>query len=551
MAKKYQAPIERRPLLDPRKKETMLMVLIRNQRAHEAVRELLKPKHVRSMGEGYAILWKVVCDFYARHQSLPPRDLIMDDVQNVIAARADDLDEAEVAELEAFLDLAFEGADQGKGIGHSPVHREEAIATAKLFLEEVLAAQLLDSAGQNNTVPVDLPALLQRAHSDAMAAASIVSAADADDCLCPPGWDTRERVPLRSTGLSIFDHFLGGGDLGGEVMVLMGPLGSCKTLTCVQGAACAIKQANMRWRNGETGGKVPKVFFVSTEVLRGEFRDRIISYLATVPVTRLAQMASIEDLCKADEPGATEETRYELRFFDEQLRVCEFQSEYRRVCNAAKMLNKHGVFIDFTSANSERPNAGYGGIAEVAQIVKAKLRQYNDTAVPYTFWLDHAAALASRIIEAGADRSELRHILRAIPLQCRDLLGVPYNQPVWIAHQLSGVANSKGPVADIDHTDADECKQFAMFANFAVVIGRPNEEQLCKIRCTKHRRQPPREYGIIQVDGLFSRVRNMSESYAIDACQGKIRPVSEINQVVPGDAPLSQRRVRGPEPHAW
>lgn len=550
MAKKREAKTQdnRRPRLEPRQKETMLMILIRNPQAHVAVRSILKAKHVRDMGDGYAELWQIVCDFYDRQQRLPTQELLLDELQALVSHRPGLIDEDELAGLESFLDWVFDKEVHGAPVSKSKVHCAEALRLAKLYLEESLALTIANTAVTDLTIATDLPALLQEVQTEAAAAGSLLSADAANDQVFAAGWDTEIQVKLRATGMGIFDRFMGGGDAPGETVVFMGPYGSCKSIVAVQGCANAAKQAQTLYATGKTKDAKPKAVFVTAETPKLEFRQRILSCLARIPRIRLADMKSLKDLSRASEPGATKETEYELAFFKKTKKSGVFRSEYDRVQDAITVVNNHLVFIDFTGTDPTLAGVGYGGMRELQGIVAAKFRRYDGAAYPFTFWIDHAAAMAARIMMAAeaagkTDPAALRTALRNLVLQARDWLSVPYNTSTWIMQQLSGEANSRGPITKVDHTDSDECKSFAMYADHAIVTGKPTEEQLCRFLYTKHRRTPPRSYAIARVDGAFARITDVSNLYVVDEGEHKI-VLKETQKNSPAGEAAARRPAR-------
>ena len=117
-----KAVTDRRTTLDQKKKESMLAVLIRNQEAHESVSELLKPRFVEEgIGSGHALVWKMVKDFYAKHEELPTKDIIVPELHNLLKADEDLLSEDELGETDDFIEFVFDDAEHGKKMPKSPL----------------------------------------------------------------------------------------------------------------------------------------------------------------------------------------------------------------------------------------------------------------------------------------------------------------------------------------------------------------------------------------------------------------------------------------------
>jgi len=119
-----------------------------------------------------------------------------------------------------------------------------------------------------------------------------------------------------------------------------------------------------------------------------------------------------------------------------------------------------------------------------------------------------------QLAASGADSSDLRHRITETALMSSNMLAKPFSCPVWLIHQLSGVANASfKPGARLHHTDSAESKSFAENLDFAFVIGNLNEKNQGQIACTKHRRAPSKAARVIEVDGDFNTVISRDDLY--------------------------------------
>ena len=95
---------EKRHLLSPRDRETMMSILIRNPVVFETFRELLKFDHFSELDVGYALVWRTVSKFYDTYNELPDRSLLMTELESVLDNSADSLNDTERSDMEAFVD---------------------------------------------------------------------------------------------------------------------------------------------------------------------------------------------------------------------------------------------------------------------------------------------------------------------------------------------------------------------------------------------------------------------------------------------------------------
>ena len=515
-----------RPALDNKKKEEMLAILIRNQVAFEAVHDIVELQHIRDIGEGHALVWQTVVSLYETDRELPPLGRLLNEVHQAISAKPGLITQEEAATVDNFIDYAFDDTEHGKDLSKSEIYAKAAIVTCRRFLQEYVSFSYKENAYKDGKIPADPLEALEEYKNKLEVIGSLTDVSL--DLAYPEGWDTRERVRLFSSGATILDVFMGEGWRGGEVLLFMAPFGSCKTLLTCHAIASTIKHCDSEYRKAIRVWKKrckkkpelkhprrPMVVLIFTEGTKSDYRVRVMSNLAKVPWKTLAQMESVDNLSE-ELAGQGEDTAYELHEFSKSSDD-SFLTEQERVLGGAKMANEHLLLIDCTDSDPTQKPIGKGGISEISNIVAGYFRA-NPNSYPVAFWLDHASALADRIceaIEGNTDNSLLRQTLKRIPRQCRDKLGIPYNAPVAVMHQLSGEANARSSTAKMHHTDGADAKSIAEYVDFAIVGGAPNNESLMVLSCTKHRREPPRALRIAQLDGRFNRVTDASDDYHV------------------------------------
>lgn len=539
MPKKTPARREKPPALDgtrldlltPRQKERTLSVLIRHPGAFAAVRDNIKPKHIGSrMGPPYQLVWDVVLKFHKRYGVLPAKHQLLDQVADRVARDATvTLSPEEEEEVADFIVRAFDKDVVGANLHRNDAECAVAIVNCSHLLNEYSAIKLKSAIMDKTTIPADMVAVLRETEAEIAAASSLAS--PKVDLLFPDGWDDQPALVVTSTRIPMFDKFFGGW-VPGEVYVFMGPYGSCKTLVGVQAVAHMLEYCAEQYSAGNTGGRLPVVFLISTEMDRRELQRRLLACVGVVPVDRLLS-TKVSDLDDSNEPGAIAATQYEKERMEHIAGAGVFRNEKMRTSGGAALANRHLVYIDATDSNVNEPGLGGGGVAEIAAKIGAWLRD-NPNAYPVLFALDHAKALADKIHASQDLKPEhMRGTLGRIPFECGQLLAKKYDAPFLLLHQLSGEANSRKPTAKISHTDADECKSFAQYADFAIQTGNVTEDgrRLCIWRCTKHRRMPPTGTCIVHVDGRFGRVEDKSSRYVVTPGEGSIVTVEEYESL--------------------
>lgn len=532
--------VERRGMLDAAQKDEMFAVLVRNPNAFELVHDAMTVDKIQEISDAYGVIWKVVRGFYKDYAELPTKSQIHTEVRGLLKQDPGMFTYEDEEEFIDFLDYAFDDEEHGKDLSRSRGHERSAVATAKLFLEEHSTLKYQEQVHHNGRIIADLPAALQ-AHRDELAVAEQLTTVTSTE-LFPEGWDEKPGLELRPTGVGAMDRLLSGGLAGGEVLAFMAPFGSCKTTVAVQTVCLAAEKAS----RGESLIPLKKkqravAFLISTEMVIDEFRIRALSFMTKIPRKRLARAIGpekgIKTLSNSTEPGSTKETHYEKKAFKTQIEHGDgFMSEQQRVRTAIAILERHLFFLDCTEANPDRPPLTGSGIRDIANWVKSIIRK-DKTICPSIFVLDHASALALCCLQDAKNGfDDLRQILRDIPRKCGEILAKPYKVGCIVFHQLSGEANSRGPAADIHHTDAAECKAFAEYADHAIMCGRPTEnaDQVAKWKMTKHRREPPREHALVKIVGHVCKVVDVSATFATTADNRAIVRKTDLNRIESG-----------------
>lgn len=528
--------LPRRGLLSQRKKETMLAVLLRNEEVFAQLVPQLHVRDVRSVSDAHAAVYRAALAFHQAHGCLPNKPQLKDQCQQLIDDFPVQLSHAECSAMEAFVDLVFDKKEWGKkDLASDATYAAFAIASFKQFREEVLAVEL-QSKFDGARVPVDLAGCIR----NVLQKVDEVKSLDIGPAkpIFGPGWRQRQRAAVAPTGLSVFDSFTGGGLRKKESLLFMAPYGSCKTVISVMGLVEGAKLSQMMTNAPDNvEGHIYKSVLASYEMPLEELQERCLAYLARVPRSRLEEIGDMDDPEKGLRTG-TELLPYEKKAFRRDLaKNVNIPTELQRVEAAEELLNKHAVFIDMTGGNADEPERGSGGVQELAAVLRAEQRHDPKLVFEYV-WIDHLAAMIEQQLGAievmNLGESTRRYLIRQSALQITKLIAKRFDVPVVVLHQLSGDANSRGPVAKVHHTDGDECRTVGMPFDFAIVSGSPTEdnERLCVFDMSKHRRRPPRQRQIVRVRGDFNQITNVSNKYTVDYNTRRIVTVEEAESVV-------------------
>jgi len=519
--------MKRRPALDQRKKELMMAVLLRNEDAFKATREILKPEHFGEFDRGYKVAWALANEFYDEHEALPGFEFLMAEIEGASEANPNLFNDAEYDKLSSFIEYAFDKDSFEADITQDRASADWGIKTAKKFLDERLAAKMKEVIQSKDMLPANLPEFMNQMAAEAEQIASVSTEVDFDPF--PDDWHKTASIKVFSTGIPFFDEFLGGGHAPGEVYGLMGPYGSCKTTIAsmlIVEAAKAFYQEHLL-----DPSQPPKLAVIACyEARKPEMRNRTLGYAAMIRRATMEAMAPDKPLELAGFSTSDKLKKYEKRIWRAKINNGEkVAGELERVMDALTYLRRHMVVLDMTG--HETKGVGNGGIKEVSQMISNVCRQRK--AKCGLFVMDYVGAMVKRYMGGNdVETSELRHLIGGAPLTIKSQIGDVFDCPSYALHQLAGEANSFGSAVLADHTNAAESKSFAENLDFSFSISKPQDpDAVALFGCTKHRRQPGRMNTIIKIDGGLNRVLSADDKYMINTHARKIMLIADVNKL--------------------
>jgi hypothetical protein len=533
MSRKLPEP--RTPKLTQGERELLLVGLMRIPAVIRAAAGQLRDSHFSAEPEP-AALWRATLASWNRDQQ-PPR-------KSVLLAALDSVRETSYVDMYAFDDA----------VGSSTTYREVVesafnylpaeldvgwtLDTLKRFLRERHLDLLQTQLGEEG-VPAELPAMLQRYLAESR---QIESLQDRAVNVPFPAHETFESVITVPTGVPFIDEFLGGGMGLGEVISLMGPVGSCKTTLSIQLCVEAARRAAARKvKAAELGKKVKQgvAYYFYYEGELPELRIRALACAGKIARTTLASLGSPFDLSKLSTRNDPESYKaYERQLFAEIFaNIPNPPGELERYQSSIRALNAGLRLVDMSGKTDASRGRGRGGVSEMAAILDNEVRMNPDQEVSFVV-LDYAGLMARRFVLAKGnwDSSMFRVMLTDVADQLGDLIAGPHKCPVLMVHQLKVALGKMSSGYVPHHTEGAECSSIAENAHFAFQVGVPDKENRVVINCSKHRRQPPREHLVVQIQGELARVVNVTNGYVRDAVTGLILPRSEVNRITPQTA---------------
>jgi RecA/RadA recombinase len=539
----------RRAMTDTRKKEIMMAILIQNQTAFDALSEVMKPEHFDATDLMYAVLWRTVLDYFNTHEQLPDDgELMMTEVQHTIHEHPDSLSDSEIESLNTFLEFAYD-ADSFKNPISAQEYADYGIAVAKKFLEERIAVRAAETLSENDTVPADVPNVLEEVQTETEAVA-VLGAKKMQ--LAFNGTLTKVGgLPGKfalGNNMEMLGRFMGAVQVPGEIYGILGPYGSCKTTLAVQLVVETARTFQADYK--ANGGKKKMAFIVSYEARRPELQSRCLGYGAFIKREVIETMDDAEGTVR-DHLSSTGNLRsYEKKRFRSKIkRGKKVPGEYERAMRHIRLADDHIGLLDLTGYDDHTRGAGSGGIAEIAQTLNLFMRQYPDRECGMVI-IDYVGILVDRYMDANEISEERRRgLIKTAPNRVKKKIADSFNCPVWLMHQLSGDANSRGEGARMHHTDAAECKAFAENLDFAFVLGAQSADGMCTMSNTKHRRAPQKKETVVKIDGGLWRVLDVGDLYRLDPKSRKIMSVDDLERIVDTpDVPEPDEDATIPDP---
>jgi hypothetical protein len=401
---------------------------------------------------------------------------------------------------------------------------------------------------QRGKTPESLRETVKSLHSE-IAAIESLAAAPIEKAF-QPGFEKKLKLGRKiPTGVPFVDDFLDGGMASGEVYLLLGPFGSCKTLLLQQMSESVALLRSTLWAHSNKRSSLGLVYFVSYEMTKTELQARALAHTAQIPVNVVSSGGPFSS------PGNLFPRDIELfrRQYDRGLYI---PSEKERIASAVKRLNTNWRILDFSGKESDEL-AGGGLCAEIQARIEADLRTYEQRGIKR-----HAAAVFVDYIRLMAARRCMLHQLDAskhMRLLClnsaedaRQNLTYHFKCPVFMAHQLNSKGNELHPGVIPDKTCAAEANAIAENFNYVLVVSKPTDEspRLARMNCQKQRRSGGRPAITIHIQGDYGQVAEVNALWSWDDLTKRFTRLTSVDsryeeqdEDTAGNRPFMPRRL--------
>jgi len=437
--------------------------------------------------------WRLLQDFHARYGTLPSPEILKAELSRYAASA--ELDQESVND---FLDV-YDGL------------RENYDETAKNYVwyaaeQWLLMSGVIQPLKQANLEPgqADLHSVITDCYekSSQLRLEKLRTSSLADYLMSSEG--ISELIP---TGVTFIDERIGGGFLGGEVALLLGPTKGGKTTIGLQIAADSAMRTL-------TSSDKRLTAFIGYEDDGHTVAMRVLSYLARIPRDRLLRQGR---RILENQDSVTPE--------DFEVMVSEGRTvttEGARL-QAALQVSESLKLVDFSGRSTGATSVGCGGVDEIVQALKLNdpdQRGYK------LIIIDWAGIMATRYLMARNSRDTQRDLalyLRSLPDELHRKVAAPYGAAVILIHQLAGAANKHSPVSDVGFTEAENCKSMAFLAWFSMVLRKPDPvTRVSLFDVEVARRCEKTEPAIVKLHGEYGYFEDVSRYYIVDRTTKRI-----------------------------
>lgn len=343
------------------------------------------------------------------------------------------------------------------------------------------------------------------------------------------GADYRLPAPnIFPTGLSWLDQVMGGGHAPGEAYLVLGPTSGGKTCFLVQ---LAVEGARIQAAAAAGTGRRRAWVYFAYEPRRDEMRSRILAYGARV--------SSLHTLLATNPADRELSTSDRLKDYEREpiVNPGPFPVGERERVDA---LNRElaGGWLRVVDYSAKVESHGTGGVPEIARYCQSLVATGTEVAGVV---IDYAGLVVSRY-----RRSQMRmrpsddyEMLATFGDEIRNQVAIPFNCPVWAAHQFGGDVGTLAPGARLNLSQGRGGRNLGDNVDFAFGIGNRDKKSkltafwVLKTRRFEHDGSPV----ITRFDSRFGAFLAPDGDYCVDPYTREIVERRLSDDFVFGDAP--------------
>lgn len=421
------------------------------------------------------------------------------------------------------IDVAFAGPPEDAADAIAERRYIESIL--RRFLNARLINERLKRTLSEDTSPTNIEAVLQDYRKRAQAVRFVGNEAVNAARMPMPGENIILPPPAEPTTISWIDDYIGG-FRAGDVIGLLGPYAGGKTTMLGTIGTRLARQYSVQGQNKLS-------VYICYEDGAEKMNWLFYSAAAHIHRDRFKNIRSPEEFWSSlSTPG-------NLFPYEHQIpsnRNGEVMlSETERWALAVPWLNRHFVFLDFSS--SEATNyRGNGGVEEIVATLE-NLCEQTQMEIGLVN-VDYTSLMLNRELaqdERTKNAEQIWRRIQQLPDEMKTHVAIPFGCTVFLAHQLAqGDIKSIPPHRHVSHGDAQGSKSFGENVHACICLNRPDPEtHVSTINWSKIRfDRPASPYGLVKIDSNVVDVWQADDEYYINDISRKIMRRGEASATV-------------------
>lgn len=515
--------------MSPAMVQHLVIYLLGNIKVQNEAVKALEPRHF-SLEPHFQLLWKVVLDqvllfgtgnvkydamYFALEEELSQTALVIVPMQRaLLLAGPTDVGQSLVAghpesghiEQPGLLYHIFHTEDRNQLDG------DVGLGLLKRFLNEraVVDAARQMVVGTETRLPGDFEKAVDELRSKLVRVKTIGNKIWEDFSQFP---DDPQPLTIEPTGVSHLDAMMGGGHVGGEVYLYLGPQKHGKSFQSLQiAASCGARYAT----EVKSGGKPRFAYYFSYELSKKEVRHRLASFTANILLDRLMhEIQTNADYSTRGNILPYETAMYRakgMHDFDnlpgERERYQAFNQTFGQYIISADMRGESIGNVDGT--------VGTGGIGEIVDHLQQMTSEGRPPGVVIIDYTNRVVEAHLTATGANVPKEYRLGIIQFVRAMFRRV-AVPFNVPVWLVQQYNVEGNHTLPTKRLHAGMSAEARTIGADISMAFCQGTvdPGSKVAQLVLDLTRRTGNQQETRLIQLQGEWSRWVDVTGNYEL------------------------------------